>query len=110
MVYANKKELEQGHVLVHAGDDLQVLTSFPDNYFDWVYIDTSHAYEHTKLELQILKKKVKSNGVIAGDDWQPKPDHRHHGVYKAVNEFMASDKYELIYSNTDDLQWAIKKS
>jgi hypothetical protein len=105
-----KKELEDGRILVHVGDDLQVLTTFPDHYFDWVYIDTSHAYEHTKHELQILASKVKDSGVIAGDDWQPEPDHKHHGVYKAVNEFSASEKYKVIYSNRDNLQWAIKKS
>jgi hypothetical protein len=104
-----KKEIEGGRVVVHVGDDCQVLTTFPDQYFDWVYIDTSHAYEHTKHELQILARKVKENGVIAGDDWQPDPAHRHHGVYRAVNEFVASEKYEIVFADSDNLQWAIKK-
>ncbi|MBW4611968.1 MAG: class I SAM-dependent methyltransferase [Desmonostoc vinosum HA7617-LM4] len=104
-----KKELEDGRIVVHVGDDLQVLPTFPDKYFDWVYIDTSHAYEQTKQELQILASKVKDDGVIAGDDWQPDTSHRHHGVCKAVNEFIVSEKYEIIYSNEHNLQWAIKK-
>ncbi|MBW4611969.1 MAG: class I SAM-dependent methyltransferase [Desmonostoc vinosum HA7617-LM4] len=105
-----KEELEDGRIVVHVGDDLQVLPTFPDKYFDWVYIDTSHAYEQTKQELQILASKVKDDGVIAGDDWRPNPSHRHHGVYKAVNEFIVSKKYEIIYSNEHNVQWAIKKS
>ena len=105
-----KKEIEDERILIHVDDDLQVLTMFPDQYFDWVYIDSSHSYEHTKHELQILASKVKDSGVIAGDDWHPEPGHRHHGVYKAVNEFIISEKYRVIYSNRDNMQWAIKKS
>lgn len=104
-----KKELEDSRILIHVGDDRQLLATFPDQYFDWVYIDSSHAYKHTKQELEILASKVKDNGIIAGDDWQPEPTHYHHGVYKAVNEFIVTKKYRLVYSNRDNKQWAIKK-
>lgn len=105
-----KKEIEDQRIIVHVGDDRQILETFPDRYFDWVYIDSSHAYQHTKQELQILDSKMKDKGIIAGDDWQPKPSHKHHGIFKAVNEFLASEKYRLVYSNKDNLQWAMKKS
>ena len=64
-------------------------------------------YEQTKLELQLLQKKVKPSGVIAGDDWQPDPAHPHHGVYKAVQEVIAEGKYRILYADTYNLQWAI---
>ena len=83
-----EKQIEAGQVRVHIGDDLQVLATFPDGYFDWVYIDSTHAYEHTKRELDLLVRKMKPDGVIAGDDWRPDPTHPHHG-YKAVTEFVA---------------------
>jgi len=105
-----KHYIEQGRMVVHVGDDCEVLASFPDQYFDWVYIDSSHEYDHTKRELELLSRKVKHDGVIAGDDWQPEQHHRHHGVYKAVTEFMEGNSYELIYSNAENLQWAIKRS
>lgn len=104
-----KSEIESGRVLVHVGDDLQILPTFPDQYFDWVYIDSSHAYEHTRDELQILDSKVKDIGVIAGDDWQPDPSHQLHGVYKAVNEFVNFGNYEIVYSDSSNAQWAIKR-
>jgi hypothetical protein len=103
-----EKEIENGRVRVHVGDDLQVLATFPDGYFDWVYVDSSHAYEHTRDELRMLERKIKSGGVIAGDDWQPDPHHRHHGVYKAVTEFVASGRYEVIYADKNDRQWAMR--
>jgi len=107
---AFKKEIEKQRVFVHVGDDLKVLLTFPDRYFDWVYIDSSHSYEHTIKELQLLTSKVKHDGVIAGDDWQPELSHRHHGVYRAVNEFVESENYRIIYSNKENLQWAIKRN
>jgi Methyltransferase domain len=105
-----KKEIEAGRVAVHVGDDRVVLATFPDHYFDWVYIDSSHSYEHTCDELQILRTKVKEAGVIAGDDWVPDPAHWHHGVCKAVIEFIASGEYRVIHSDESTLQWAIART
>jgi hypothetical protein len=104
-----KKEIEIRKVFVHIQDDRVVLNQFPDKYFDWIYIDSSHAYEHTVEELVIIKSKIKDNGIICGDDWRPDPAHRHHGVYKAVVEFMADNQWELIYSNENNLQWFIQR-
>ena len=79
----------------HVGDDVLLLQRFPDSHFDWVYLDTSHHYEHTLEELTILDLKVKPSGLIVGDDWQEDPDHRHHGVCRAVREFCGESQWEL---------------
>jgi len=104
-----KQEINEKMIFVHVQDDLKVLQTFSDHYFDWVYIDSSHAYEHTVEELLLLKDKVKPDGIIGGDDWRPDPEHRHHGVYRAVNEFMKKYKYKLLYADENNLQWFIKK-
>jgi hypothetical protein len=98
-----------GQVQIHIGDDLQILRQFEDGYFDWVYVDTSHQYAHTRQELRILENKVKAQGIIAGDDWFPDPRHEHHGVYRAVTEFLAENGgWSLVFS--DDEQWAIRRT
>lgn len=104
------KQLVAGTCVLNISDDLEFLRNLPDGYFDWVYVDTSHEYEHTQKELQVLKDKVKSDGVIAGDDWQTDPAHRHHGVCRAIREFLASEPYELIYGSDADKQWAIRRN
>ncbi|MFA7116561.1 MAG: class I SAM-dependent methyltransferase [Bacteroidales bacterium] len=109
VLWCFKKEINNKKVIVDVRDDLDLLKDCPDGYFDWVYIDSSHAYDHTVKELVLLKKKVKSSGIICGDDWRPDIHHRHHGVYKAVNEFISENKYQLIYANDQNLQWFIKK-
>lgn len=101
--------IKTGQVEVHEADDLQLLPTFADDYFDWAYLDTSHQYEQTAAELKILDLKVKPGGIICGDDWTVDPDHPHHGVNVAVNEFMdLHPDYQWLYCG-DDLQWAITK-
>lgn len=102
------KEIESKQVEMNECNDLEFLRELPDDYFDWVYVDSTHMYAHTKSELEILKDKVKDSGFIAGHDWNPNPKHRHHGVYKAVIEFVEQYGYELAIVD-NHLQWSIKK-
>ena len=94
--------------IFHVEEDLTCLRQFTDRYFDWVYLDTSHSYEDTVKELEILKDKVKDNGVIAGDDWRPDPNHRHHGVFRAVNEFCKKYGWKVVKID-NCAQWCIEK-
>lgn len=104
-----KLEIEVARVFVHVGDDVPILQQFPDEYFDWVYIDSTHQYEHTVEELDVLERKVKASGIIAGDDWRPDPAHKHHGVFKAVTERVASGRFVLAGSDEQSTQWAIRR-
>ncbi len=104
-----REDIEKNRVFVHVQDDLIVLNNFPDEYFDWVYIDSSHDYEHTKKELEILNNKVKKGGIISGDDWRNDTSHVHYGVYKAVQEFLSAYDYEILYASDSDLQWFLRK-
>lgn len=88
------------------GDSVEVINTFEDNYFDWVYIDTDHSYELTKKELEVCSRKVKNDGYIALHDyiWYDyfnsilKEDDIYFGVVKAVNEFILSkEDYEVKY-------------
>ena len=92
---------------VHVGDDLEILPTFPDGYFDWVYLDSSHEFEHTVKKLELLRAKVKPGGIIAGHDWWPDPAHEHHGVYRAVTEFCG--RYGLEVEAADPWnQWLVR--
>jgi len=102
-------ELCNRSVELNIGYDFEVLEGIPDNYFDWVYLDTSHRYLDTLKELELLKNKIKDSGVIVGDDWYSGKNELHHGVYQAVHKFYAINQFDLIYANDENRQWAIKK-
>ncbi|MDA8587195.1 glycosyltransferase family 2 protein [Rhodobacteraceae bacterium] len=46
-----------------------ILNRYPDDYFDWVYIDGNHQYEFVKADVELCFRKVRNGGVIAGDDF-----------------------------------------
>jgi hypothetical protein len=102
-----KRAVEGGPCTFHVGDDLEILASFPDRYFDWVYLDTSHQYEQTVNELALLRSKVKPSGIVAGDDWFEDPAHEYHGVCRAVREFCERHGLE---PEVDELwsQWLVR--
>ncbi len=76
---------------------------------DWIYLDTSHSYEDTKRQLGYLTQYLQPEGVLIGDDWNPEPSHIHHGVFKAVNEFIKSNpEWEIVACGTA-AQWCIRR-
>ncbi|MEP1930273.1 MAG: class I SAM-dependent methyltransferase, partial [Roseibium sp.] len=56
-------------------------------YFDWVYIDGNHLYDFVKEDIEICFRKVRSGGIIAGDDFLWKREGRRH-VKEAVHDAM----------------------
>jgi len=92
---------------IEVGYSTEFLLSKPDYYFDWVYLDSTHSYEGTRAELELLRTKVRPGGLIAGDDWHDREDHHHSGVAKAVREAVAHRDYEFV-GTFPALQWAVR--
>lgn len=82
-------------------DSVSFLESFPDNYFDFIYIDTSHQYEHTKKELNVSLRKIKKYGIIAGHDYNK---YKFDGVVRAVDEFSKENDLKLNLTCLDILE------
>jgi hypothetical protein len=94
-------------VTFHVADDRDVLPTFPDHYFDWVYLDSSHRYDDTVEELELLRMKLKPSGVLAGHDWFEDPTHGQYGVVPAVREFCERHGWQLGPLDTIFDQWSI---
>jgi hypothetical protein len=95
--------------VLHVGYDLDVLPLFPDGYFDWVYLDTTHRRDDAYAELLALEAKVRGGGLVAGDDWYEDPRERHHGLSVAVHDFLQRSTFTLVYATRHDNQWATRK-
>ena len=94
-----KHQIENGRIEINIGLSTDAVKEFQDNYFDWIYIDTSHSYKTTIEELEAYRLKIKDNGIIAGHDyiignWN---DMVRYGVIEAVSEFCLKYDWEIIY-------------
>ena len=80
-------------VIIHRGPSAVVLPKFNDDYFDWIYIDGNHSYEFVLGDLQICLAKVRSGGVITGDDytWGANEEYP---VRRAIWDFLAENDLE----------------
>lgn len=89
------------NVVINKGKSEEMLQDFPDGYLDWVYIDGNHYYEYVIKDLEICFKKVRSGGIIAGDDYYWGKEYGY-PVYKAVQEFISNkrlkDRFRVIES------------
>jgi SAM-dependent methyltransferase len=95
-------------VITHVGDDCEILETFPNGYFDWVYLDTSHRYEETVRELEVISRKVKPDGFIAGDDWMDDPKDVNGGAGVAIYEFCHANHW--VVDRRDNFnQWRISR-
>jgi hypothetical protein len=107
-------QIESGIIVINRGDSLEELGKFEDHYFDWVYLDTTHDYKSTKLELKLLERKVKKDGIIAGHDYTDGnviTGYRY-GIVDAVNEFCVKNDWEMIYLTHESnryLTYALRK-
>lgn len=81
--------------------------NFPDEYFDFIYIDAAHDYDSMVDDLNAWWPKLKKGGIFSGHDyisydvvWRGKKCE----VYRAVNEFVKKHNVKIDYveENLDD--------
>ena len=94
-----RSEISEGRVSLHKGLSLDVLATFPDDSFDWVYIDTDHSYGLTSRELALCERLVAPGGRICGHDFCTGNAMQgiRYGVVQAVSEFCLSRDWQYEY-------------
>ena len=94
-----REEIARQRVVINRGLSTEVLPTFPDGYFDWVYLDTVHSYSVTAAELALLQHKVKNDGIIAGHDYSMGNwvGGVRYGVIEAVHELCVQADWEILY-------------
>lgn len=90
------EEIDAGILIPRVEFSHEFLKSIPDKSLDWVYIDTTHTYEQTLMEIELSITKVKPGGHIMGDDYVSDPDHPHYGVWKAVQMYSQSKHLDIV--------------
>lgn len=90
---------DKDNVEIIKSDSVTAADNFPDESFDWVYVDGNHTYEGVYRDLEAWWPKVKKGGFISGDDYFFM--EQKFGVKKALDSFFPEDKgiYLEVQSN-----------
>ena len=86
-------------VTLHEQDSATCLATFPDHYFDWIYIDADHSYPAVRRDADIGLRKIKEDGYLVFNDYifwsheQMMP----YGVVAAVNELCIEQNLVWVY-------------
>jgi hypothetical protein len=84
-----EKDIKLGRVIVLRKKSTEALIEFPDDYFDFLYLDGDHTYEGVSADIALAKQKVRMDGLICGDDYNLK-GWWGDGVVRAVHEALAA--------------------
>jgi len=84
-------------VKIRRGYSFDVVNEFPDEFFDFVFIDADHTYEGCKKDIHDWYPKVKKGGVLCGHDYVHRAIKTANGtlsfgVVEAVDEFIVGGK------------------
>jgi hypothetical protein len=84
-----KKMADKDFVQIYREYSFEAVKRFPDNYFDFIYIDADHTFEGCYQDICDWYPKVKSGKFLIGDDYRGKMTKTHvrFGVVEAVNKF-----------------------
>lgn len=100
-------------VTVVRSDTRSAAERFEDESVDFLYIDASHTYAGVIGDLLAWYPKVKTGGLIAGDDWCYKMLGEH-SVRNAVRDFFGPGASKLViepgHPVEDWRQWSIVKT
>jgi hypothetical protein len=85
-------------VVLHEGDSAQMLNTFPDGHFDWIYIDAGHEYKDVRRDASAAARKVKPDGLIIFNDYIIWSHHEAfaYGVVQTVNEMCVNEGWEMV--------------
>ena len=109
---------DRAHILRMRSEEAAKM--FPDNYFDYIYIDANHDYNFVKKDLDIWYPKLRVGGLFSGDDYLPEEGNADvwmtdlqgnvieyagkFGVKQAVDEFAKSKGY-VVKNTTLEPYW-----
>lgn len=98
--YSNFDEsgLTDARVKRHEGLTDRVISTFPDHYFDWIYVDADHSYDGAMRDVQASAPKVKPGGFLVFNDFTHiDVNYWRYGVHRAVVDFAVDASWPFRY-------------
>jgi len=77
-------------VIFERGMSADVLPQLADESLDWAYVDGNHSYEFVKQDIEELIPKIKTGGLLMGDDLQWP------SIERAVNKVLEEQSDKIV--------------
>ena len=89
---------KDARVALHRGDSHELIASFPEAYFDWIYIDADHSYEGVMRDANAAASKVRRGGFLVFNDFaHVDPLLGVYGVHRAVVDFAIKRRWTFTF-------------
>lgn len=85
---------------------MEAVKDFPDEYFDYIFVDADHTYEGISKDLTDWYPKVKKGGIFCGHDYVVA---KRCGVIQAVDEFVKKNNITTFFVLTPNPTWVMIK-
>jgi predicted O-methyltransferase YrrM len=83
-------------VTCHTGLTHAMVGAFPDQHFDWIYVDADHGYPGVVRDIEAAAPKVKIGGYLVFNDFaHVDPFMGQYGVQQAVTEFAVRERWPM---------------
>lgn len=88
-IFNKRMHRHKDNLLTIQSDTVSASKFFPDNYFDFIYIDADHKYEAVIQELNSWYCKLKPGGLFSGHDFLPDFDYskKNNSIYGYLNKY-----------------------
>lgn len=89
--------LDKGIMEMRRGLSWDCLAAFPDEFFDYVYLDAAHDYESVKRDVTALYPKMKHYGIIQFNDYTYGNPSVVYGVVPVVNGLINKTESKVLF-------------
>jgi hypothetical protein len=85
-----------GRLRRHEGLSQAIMAQFPDQHFDWIYIDAEHTFDAALGDARASAPKLKDGGLMIFNDFAHiDPYLGRYGVHRAVTAFALETRWPM---------------
>lgn len=95
-----ERDFNKSGIFIVQEDTREFLESHSDGFFDWIYLDSCHRYEHVMSEMIVAESKIKPGGYICGHDYSEKIGRG--AIIRAVRDFCKAHNWHVAIVTVSD--------
>jgi hypothetical protein len=101
----DKTERFKPRSIIHRMNSLDAAKLFDDGFFDFVFIDAEHTYEHVLQDVRTWYPKVRAGGILCGHDYGGRGDKTGRFQVKKAVDFWANEVGANIQKTSRLIWW-----